>query len=273
MDDGIKTPNAAPSPKTRVLIADDHAMVREGLRVFLSLHDHIEVAGEAATGTEAVALTGRERPDVVLMDLLMPEMDGIEATREIKRLYPEVKVLVLTSLLQNAKVVEAVRAGALGFLMKDVKPNDLAAAIEGARRGIPQLDPEVSKIVLEELAHGAGAAGGARAAAGMTGAGKGAPADPGATGSGAAEMVTAGRAGGGGGGTAAELTPREMEVLKMVGHGLSNREIASKLFLSEKTVKTHVSSILQKLGVSDRTQAALFAVREKLVDPSDQGES
>ena len=259
MDDRAKTPSPAPSPKTKVLIADDHAMVREGLRVFLSLHDHIEVVGEAATGTEAVAMAGRERPDVVLMDLLMPEMDGIEATREIKRLYPEVKILVLTSLLQNAKVVEAVRAGALGFLMKDVKPNDLAAAIEGARHGIPQLDPEVSKIVLQELALG-----GARPAGGAGGAGG----TGGTAGSGGAAGAAAP-----GTGAVTELTPREIEVLKLVGHGLSNREIASKLFLSEKTVKTHVSSILQKLGVSDRTQAALYAIREKLVDPSDRGES
>lgn len=253
MDDSAKTQTT----RTRVLIADDHAMVREGLRVFLSLHDHIEVVGEAATGAEAVALTGRERPDVVLMDLLMPEMDGIEATREIKRLYPEVKVLVLTSLLQNAKVVEAVRAGALGFLMKDVKPNDLAAAIEGAQRGVPQLDPEVSKIVLQELARGAGGAAGSAGASAAAGpAGPGGPAGPpGST------------------NAAGVLTPREIDVLKMIAHGLSNRDIASTLFLSEKTVKTHVSNILQKLGVTDRTQAALYAVREKLVDPTAGGRS
>ena len=237
--------------RIKVLIADDHAMVREGLRVFLSLNDHIEVIGEAATGIEAVEVVGREHPNVVLMDLLMPDMDGIEATREIKRLYPEVKVLVLTSLLQNAKVVEAIRAGALGFLMKDVKPNDLAEAVVGASRGIPQLDPEVSKIVLRELA-GAGGAAGDNAGAGAGGQGDG-------SGGGAKRS-------GGTGATGGDLTPRELEVLKMIGHGLSNREIATGLFLSEKTVKTHVSNILQKLGVTDRTQAALYAVREKLVD-------
>jgi DNA-binding NarL/FixJ family response regulator len=225
--------------KIRVLIADDHPMVREGLRVFLSLHDQLEVAGEAATGAEAVALAGKVGVDVVLMDLAMPDMDGIQATREIKHLHPKVKVVVLTSFLQTAKVVEAVRAGAVGFLMKDVRPDRLAEAIIGACRGEPQLDPEVSKIVLRELARTGG-----------TG-------EAGPDGSGATTRD---------GDRAAGLTRRELEVLRLIASGLQNRDIAGRLYLSEKTVKTHVSNILQKLDVDDRTQAALYAVREGLVE-------
>jgi DNA-binding NarL/FixJ family response regulator len=204
----------------RILVADDHAVVRQGLRSFLSLQDDMEVVGEAEDGAQAVEAAERLRPDVVLMDMVMPGVDGVEAIRRIRELGPETRVVVLTSYADDTKVVPAVRAGAAGYLLKDVQPAELAAAIRTVAGGGALLAPEVTARVLQEITAG------------------GTP-DPG-------------------------LTPREREVLGLLARGLTNRQIAAELVVSEKTVKTHVSSILGKLGLPDRTQAALYAVREHL---------
>jgi DNA-binding NarL/FixJ family response regulator len=201
----------------RVLVADDHAVVRQGLRTFLGLQDDMEVVGEAADGAEAVEAVERLRPDVVLMDMVMPGVDGLEAIRRVLAARPETRVVVLTSYADEEQVVPAVRAGAAGYLLKDVQPSDLAEAIRTVAAGGALLAPAVTARVLREVQSG------------------GAP-DPG-------------------------LTAREREVLGLLGRGLTNRQIAAELVLSEKTVKTHVSNILGKLGLPDRTQAALYAVR------------
>jgi DNA-binding NarL/FixJ family response regulator len=206
----------------RIVVADDHAVVRHGLRSFLGLQDDMEVVGEAEDGEQAVAIVAELRPDVVLIDLVMPGVDGVEAIRRIHELLPEARVVVLTSFADDSKVVPAVRAGAAGYLLKDVQPVDLAAAIRTVAAGGALLDPSVTARVLKEVATGG-------------------PADPG-------------------------LTAREREVLGLLAQGLTNRQIAAELVLSEKTVKTHVSSILGKLGLADRTQAALYAVREGLAE-------
>lgn len=211
--------------KIRVLIADDHAVVRQGLRTFLQLQDDIEVVGEADDGAEAVRLAGELVPDVVVMDLVMPSLDGIEATREIKALSPTTRVLVLTSFADDDKVFAAVKAGAAGYLLKDVQPAELGDAIRTVYRGEALLHPAVAGKLMREFAEGERTA-----------------ADPGA------------------------LTEREMDVLRLITKGMSNREIALDLGVAEKTVKTHVSNILQKLHLADRTQAALYAVRQHLVD-------
>jgi len=211
--------------KIRVLIADDHAVVRQGLRTFLQLQEDIEVVGEAADGAEAVRLAGELVPDVVVMDLVMPVKDGIEATREIKTLSPTTRVLVLTSFADDDKVLAAVKAGAAGYLLKDVQPAELGDAIRTIYRGEALLHPAVAGKLMREVAEG-----------------KRTAADPSA------------------------LTEREMDVLRLITKGMSNREIALDLGVAEKTVKTHVSNILQKLHLADRTQAALYAVRQHLVD-------
>lgn len=211
--------------KIRVLIADDHAVVRQGLRTFLQLQDDIEVVGEASDGAEAVRLAGELVPDVVVMDLVMPSKDGIEATREIKALSPSTRVLVLTSFTDDDKVFAAVKAGAAGYLLKDVQPAALGDAIRTVYRGEALLHPAVAGKLMREFAEG-----------------KRRTADPSA------------------------LTAREMDVLRLIAKGMSNREIALNLGVAEKTVKTHVSNILQKLHLADRTQAALYAVRQHLVD-------
>ena len=204
----------------RIVVADDHAVVRQGLRSFLSLQEDMEVVGEAEDGASAVEAVERLAPDVVLVDMVMPGADGVETTRRIRELRPETRVLVLTSYADETKVVPAVRAGAVGYLLKDVQPAELAAAIRTVAAGGALLAPAVTASVLREVAAA------------------GAP-DP-------------------------ALTPREREVLGLLARGLTNRQIAAELVLSEKTVKTHVSSILGKLGLADRTQAALYAVRENL---------
>ncbi len=201
------------------MIADDHPVVRQGLRTFLDSRDGITVVGEAATGEQAVARAGRLRPDVVLIDLVMPEMGGLEAIKHIRARDPDVKVIVLTSFAGDDQVVPAVRAGATGYLLKDVEPAELERAIRAAHRGQALLDPAVTAQVLRE--------------------------------------ITRPRA-------ADRLTPREREVLALLGQGRSNREIARALVVTEKTVKTHVSNLLAKLGLADRTQAAIYAVRENL---------
>jgi len=212
--------------KVRVLIVDDHMMVREGLSLFLSSHPEIEVVGEAANGREAVTQARRLQPDVVLLDLVMPEMDGLEAMKLILQENPRTKVIVLTSFVDDARILEAVQSGAAGFLLKDVQPGELVEAIQNVVQGRPQLHPEVTKRLMRRLARG-----------------EERPAPP-----------------------VEELTPRELEVLRAMAQGLSNREIAAKLFISEKTVKTHVSNILHKLNVSDRTQAVIYALKHKLVE-------
>ncbi len=227
----MDAPHLLPTEKIRVLIVDDHAVVRQGLRTFLELQDAppalpIEVVGEAANGSQAVELARRTQPDVVLLDLVMPELDGIAATPQIIACSPRSRVLILTSFGEEDKVFPAIRAGAHGYLLKDIPPNDLVLAVRAAHAGKVQLHPEVARKLMSAVA---------------------AKAEP-----------LASRAA-----TDAEgsLTEREQEVLRLIADGLSNREIAEKLVISEKTVKTHVSNILGKLGLADRTQAAIYALR------------
>jgi len=205
-----------------VLIADDHPFVRHGLRTYLETLDDLEVAGEAADGAEAVELAVRLLPDVVLMDLVMPELDGVEATRKIREASPSTKVIVLTSFADDEKVFPAIKAGAAGYLLKDVHPAELAEAVRKASRGEVLLAPSVAARLMQEVAGERPAAGG--------------------------------------------LTERELEVLRLIARGLPNKQIARELVVSEKTVKTHVSNILAKLHLADRTQAALYAVREGLAE-------
>jgi NarL family two-component system response regulator LiaR len=208
----------------RVLIADDHAVVRQGLRTFLELQDGIEVVAEAADGEEALAAADETAPDVALVDLVMPRLDGIETIRQLHGRSPATRVIVLTSFLDDEKIFPAVRAGAVGYLLKDVQPQELVTAIRTVHEGQALLHPAVAARVLDELA----------------GDGRDRPPDL--------------------------LTAREREVLALIAHGLANKAIARDLGVSEKTVKTHVTSILRKLGLADRTQAALYAVREGMVD-------
>ena len=204
----------------RVLIADDHAVVREGLRTFLGMHPDIEIAGEVANGADALAEVSRIRPDVVLMDLVMPQLDGVEATRRIKAEYPDVKVIVVTSFADDDKIYPAIRAGAVSYLLKDAHPTTIVEAVRAAIRGESRLAAEVTQRLVHAQTDGG---------------------DP-----------------------AGDLTSRELEVLGCLGKGLSNRDIGEALFISQKTVKTHVSNILDKLDCTDRTQAAVFAVRHGL---------
>jgi NarL family two-component system response regulator LiaR len=206
----------------RVLIVDDHGVVREGLRAYLELEPDITVVGEARDGLEAVRRAAELQPDVVLMDLVMPNMDGVDATTRIKEQQPSVHVIVLTSFLEEDQVVPAIRAGATSYLLKDVAATDLARAIRGARAGQAQLHPEVARRLMQQVTT---------------------PRKPEA---------------------AAQLTDREREVLRLLAEGRSNKEIARALVVSERTVKGHVSNILGKLGLQDRTQAALYAVRHGL---------
>ncbi len=219
--------------RIRVLIVDDHAMVRQGLRTFLELQDTselpIEVTGEVANGIEAVELARSMQPDIVLLDLVMPEMDGLQATPKIIECSPRTRVIILTSFGEEDKVLPAIRAGAYGYLLKDIPPNELVQAVREAYLGKVQLHPEVAKKLMSAVA------------------GK--------------EEPSANRAA-----TSSEdgLTEREQEVLHLIADGMNNREIAEKLFISEKTVKTHVSNILSKLHLHDRTQAAIYALRHGL---------
>ena len=204
----------------RILIVDDHSVVRQGLRMFLGLDPELEVVGEAQDGAEGVSKARELQPDVVLMDLLMPVMDGITAIGQIRREMPDVEVLALTSVLEDASVVGAVRAGAIGYLLKDTQADELCRAIKAAAGGQVQLSPKAAARLMREVR---------------------APESPEA------------------------LTERETEVLRLLAQGQSNKEIAHTLNIGEKTVKTHVSNVLGKLGVQSRTQAALYAVRIGLV--------
>ncbi|MEU8869950.1 response regulator transcription factor [Streptomyces javensis] len=204
--------------RIRVLLVDDHQVVRRGLRTFLQVQDDIEVVGEASDGEEGVARAEELRPDVVLMDVKMPGLDGIEALRTLRDLDNPARVLVVTSFTEKRTVVPALRAGAAGYVYKDVDPEALARAIRSVHSGHVLLQPEVALALLSQED-------------------------------------------GGGQGRGGSLTEREREVLALIADGRSNREIARALVLSEKTVKTHVSNILMKLDLADRTQAALWAVR------------
>jgi len=216
----------APTTPIRILIADDHEVVRQGLRVSLGVDPDLEVVGEAADGAEAVRLAHRLRPDLVLMDLLMPELDGIAATQVIRRELPETEVVALTSVLEDASVVDAVRAGAIGYLLKDTRAAELRRAIKAAAAGQVQLSPSAAARLMREVK---------------------APDRP------------------------ETLSERELDVLRLLARGLANKEIARELDIAEKTVKTHVSSILGKLGVQSRTQAALYAGRVGVVPVNELG--
>jgi two-component system, NarL family, response regulator LiaR len=210
--------------KIMVMLVDDHAIVRQGLRTYLELQPDIEVVGEAGDGNAAVTMARDKLPDIILMDLVMPNSDGVEATRAVTTVSPSTKVIVLTSFSEDEKVFASIKAGAQGYLMKDVLPQDLVKAIRTVHRGEAQLDPEIARKLMQEFTNPQ-------------------PAAP-----------------------KHDLTERELEVLTLIAHGKSNKEISEDLVLSEKTVKTHVSNILQKLHLSDRTQAAVYALRQKIVD-------
>lgn len=204
----------------RILIVDDHSVVRQGLRMFLSLDPELEVVGEAANGAEALEQVEKLMPDVVLMDLMMPVMDGITAIQLLRARWKDVEVVALTSVLEDASVVGAVRAGAIGYLLKDTQADELCRAIKAAAGGQVQLSPQAAARLMREV-----------------------------------RMPD----------TPESLTERETDVLRLLAVGKSNKEIAMGLHVSETTVKTHVSSILAKLGVPSRTQAALYAVKIGLV--------
>ena len=206
-----------------ILVADDHAIVREGLRALIDTERGMELVGEAADGVEAVLEARSLRPDVILMDLVMPRKNGIEAIGEIKQENPEARILVLTSFAEDDKVFPAIKAGALGYLLKDSSPQELIQAIREVYRGESSLHPSIARKLVREISQ---------------------PSDLPAT--------------------EEPLTEREVEVLSLVARGLSNQEIADSLVVSERTVRTHVSNILGKLHLANRTQAALYAVREGL---------
>jgi DNA-binding NarL/FixJ family response regulator len=210
----------------RVLLVDDHAVVRMGLRAFFDMLDDIEVVGEASDGSEGVAMTRRLKPDVVLMDLLMPNMDGITAIGRIKAEMPETEIVTMTSFIEEEKVTAALEAGASGYVLKDAEAEEVATAIRAAFAGEVHLDPAVARLLAQRMRQ------------------KKSPAD---------ELVE-------------PLTDREREVLGLLAHGMSNKEIAAKLFITERTARTYVSNILGKLGLASRTQAALWAVDHKMAE-------
>jgi DNA-binding NarL/FixJ family response regulator len=216
-----------PKEVIRVLVVDDHEVVRRGLHAFLDGEPDLEVIADAAGGEEALELFAQldsegRRPDVVLMDLQMAPVDGIETTRRVRELYPGVEVVALTSFAEKERVRAALESGASGYLLKDSEPAEVAAAVRSAHRGEIQLDPAVTRPLISDLSSGAN-------------------------------------------GVTAVLTSRELEVLRLVGAGKANKEIAADLVISERTARTHVSNVLRKIGVSSRTQAAVLAVREGLV--------
>lgn len=210
----------------KVLIADDHHVVRRGLAFFLRTQEQLEIIGEAGNGKEAVELAEKLNPDIILMDLIMPELNGIEATKIIKAKNPDIKIMMLTSYSDQEHVIPAIEAGASGYQLKDIQPDELVKSIIMTVEGESQLHPKATSLVMKHLS------GNNRTVK--------RPLD--------------------------ELTKRELEVLKEIASGKSNKEIAAALFITEKTVKTHVSNVLAKLELADRTQAALYAVRNRLVD-------
>lgn len=212
-----------------VMLIDDHRVVRQGLRDFLELQDDIDVVGEASSGEEGVKLARELLPEVVLMDLVMPGIDGVETTRRVKAASPSSRVIVLTSFADDDKVFPAIKAGAISYLLKDISPEELAHAIRAAQRNEAVLHPEVAAKLMQEFSTPRTAE---------------APVE--------------------------QLTEREMDVLRLIAKGKSNKEIADTLIISEKTVKTHVSNILSKLHLADRTQAAIYALRQRLVPIDDK---
>jgi two-component system, NarL family, response regulator LiaR len=210
----------------RVLIVDDHAVVRTGLKVFLDLQPDMEVVGEAADGSEGVAMARRLEPDVVLMDLLMPNMDGVTAIGRIKAERPETEIVTMTSFIEEEKVTSALEAGASGYVLKDAEAEEVATAVRAAYAGEVHLDPAVARLLAQRMRD------------------RKSPKDE----------------------LAEPLTEREKDVLRLLGQGMSNKEIGSTLFITERTARTYVSNILGKLGLASRTQAALYAVEHKLVD-------
>ncbi|MFI5292475.1 MAG: response regulator [Candidatus Limnocylindrales bacterium] len=207
----------------RVLIVDDHTVVRSGLVTFFSLLDDIEVVGQASDGSQAVAAAAALHPDVVLMDLLMPALDGVTAIARIKADQPDIEIVAMTSFIEEEKVTAALAAGATGYLLKDAEADEVAAAVRDAYHGEMHLDPAVARVLAERLRHR--------------------PQDDGPT---------------------EPLTEREREVLRLVARGLSNKDIAAALFITERTARTYVSNILGKLGLQSRTQAALWALEHDL---------
>ena len=206
----------------RVLIVDDHAVVREGLRAFLELQEGIEVVAEAADGQQALTQAELQKPDVVLMDLVMPRLDGVEAMRQLRQRLPEIRVVALTSFLDDERLMPAIQAGAAGYLLKDAEPAEVTRAVRAAHDGQAIIAPAAAARLVDAIATD-------------------------------------------GPSPREQLTAREREVLELIAHGRSNKRIALELGISEKTVKAHVGRVLAKLGVADRTQAALLAVREGLV--------
>lgn len=219
------------SDKTRVLVVDDHAVVRQGLRMFIEMQSDMEVVGEGTNGNEAVEMAARLEPDVILLDLIMPEMDGIEATRKILEQTPQARVLILTSFGEDEKVFPAIRAGAQGYLLKDIQPNELVQSVREAFHGKVQLHPEVARRLMTAVSGDAPVQGRKPALQDKA---------------------------------LQALTEREREALDLIARGLSNREIAEKMVISEKTAKTHVSNLLDKLGLEDRTRAAIWALKHGL---------
>jgi NarL family two-component system response regulator LiaR len=211
--------------KIRVLIVDDHQVVRQGLRTFLELHEDLDVVGEAADGFKAIELAHELKPDVILMDLVMPRLDGIAATRQITADGLSAKIIALTSFAGDENIFPALEAGAFSYLLKDVSPESLVDAIRATFRGEARLHPDVAKKLIEKISHPTRQA----------------------------DQVE-------------ELTDRELDVVRLVAQGASNHYIAAKLVISEKTVKTHISNILGKLQLTDRTQLAIYALKKGLVD-------
>ena len=205
----------------RILITDDHAVVREGLRTLIRTEPGMEVIGEAADGVEAVQMACELKPDVILMDMVMPRMGGLEAIQKIKEQCPETQILVLTSFSDDETVFPAIKAGALGYMLKDTSPDRLLSAIRDVHQGNPSMSPDIAKKLMSDLHRKSNL-------------------PP----------------------TKEPLTDREMDVLKLIAQGMTNQEIADQLVISEGTVRTHVSNILSKLHLANRTQAALYALRE-----------
>ena len=213
--------------KIKVLIVDDHKVVRQGLRTFLELQEDVLVVGEAGDGESAVEMVRQLNPNVVLMDLVMPRLDGISATRQVKSLDSDIKVIALTSFTEDDKVFPAIQAGASSYLLKDVSPEELVEAIRAVFRGEARLHPDIARKLMEQVAR-------------RTAPTRESPME--------------------------NVTERELEVIDLVAQGRSNQEIANELVISEKTVKTHISNILSKLQLVDRTQLAIYAIKKGLVN-------